>query len=203
MRYSCLFRIISGPSTKGSVIRLGDFTMGSQNRKRAALCLEELEIRLCPVTLTYWQPFSYDHQWSNGGNWSDGVPDVTHAAVFDGNHSNENCGVTTSVSATHDIYIRNGYTGTLYISQNCVLPVGNEAYLDNGAGHPVNIDFKSGGKLKIIGGDGGTSTIRDANFTTAGIVEAAGGKTQYIGTDGGITYAGFVVDAGATLQFSN
>jgi hypothetical protein len=156
--------------------------------------------------MDYWQPSGTDRSWTTPANWSNGVPDDTKAAVFDGTKSDADCGVGT-VTAPHDLYFQNNYTGTLYIHADSVLSILNEAYLDNGttagAGNPVNIDLASGSKLKIQGTDGGTSTIRHANFTTAGTIEIAGSKTKYIGTDGGTTYASFTVDSGATFQFSN
>jgi hypothetical protein len=157
-----------------------------------------------PATSDYWQAAAAAN-WNVAGDWSLGHAPLAangEDAVFDKNKSNAGCTVG-SVGAPLDIVFQNGYTGTLSISADSTLQVQNEALLEDGAGNKVNIDFASGAKLKINGGDSGTSKIRDPNFTTAGSVEIAGGTTQFIGSDGGTTTAAFMVDSGATLQFSN
>jgi hypothetical protein len=167
------------------------------------LRLERLETRLCPATSDFWQPVV--GTWNTPGDWSLGhAPLATNNedAVFDGGKSNSGC-LVGLVGAPLDLIFQNKYTGTLSIGAGDTLQVKNEALLDNGPGNPVNIDLSTGAVLKINGTDSGTSKIRDPNFTHTGTVEIAGSTTKFIGSDGGTTTAGFKVDPGATLQFSN
>jgi hypothetical protein len=144
--------------------------------------------RFAPVATTTWQPPNpaTDITWTNAGNWSNGTPDGTKVAIFDGGVNNSSCIVASATA--HDITIRNNWTGTLSITGNSTVTCANEANFDNGAGHKVNIDFAIGSTLKISGADNGTSKMRYINYftsaagvSTAGVVEIASGTTQIIG----------------------
>jgi len=80
--------------------------------------LEGLGDRIVPA-VNYWQaPLGPGAAlWSDGGNWSDGVPDSTDDVVFDISHSTRSCTYTGSGGAiAHSITVQAGYPNTLTLN---------------------------------------------------------------------------------------
>ncbi|MBI4430102.1 MAG: BNR-4 repeat-containing protein, partial [Candidatus Omnitrophica bacterium] len=86
---------------------------------------------------TIWNPTS-GISWGTAVNWTNGLPDINKAAVFDGSISSSNCDIDAGIDAK-GIITRNVYSGTIRHVTAATVTVGDAGFNQNGGSflHPI------------------------------------------------------------------